>query len=60
MTLAAVTCPTCGQTARVPGSATVQATCNAHDQHKHRRGVLMVATPDFYTTWHNNADKGSD
>ena len=46
MTLATVTCPTCGQTARVPGSATVQATCNAHDQHKHRRGVLMVATPD--------------
>jgi hypothetical protein len=46
MTLATVTCPACGQTARVPGSATMQATCNAHDQHKHRRGVLMVATAD--------------
>lgn len=43
MTLITVACPECGQTARVPGSATVQATCNAHDQHKHRRGVLMVA-----------------
>jgi hypothetical protein len=47
MTLVAVTCPTCGQTAGVPPSATVQATCNAHDQHKHRRGVTMIAAnPD--------------
>lgn len=46
MTLVAVICPTCGQTAGVPGGATVQATCNAHDRHKHRRGVLMIATAD--------------
>jgi hypothetical protein len=46
MSLVTVTCPTCGQTAGVPGCATVQATCNAHDQHHHRRGVLMVATHD--------------
>ena len=58
MTLAAVTCPTCGQTARVPGSATVQATCNAHDQHKHRRGVLMVAIGAPYMSI--DIDKGNN
>lgn len=46
MTLLTVTCPTCGQTAGVPHGAAVQATCNAHEQHKHRRGVLMVAATD--------------
>jgi len=57
MTLVAVTCPTCGQTAGVPPSATVQATCNAHDQHKHRRGVTMIAAHGEAIN-HDNKENG--
>ena len=46
MSLVTVTCPTCGQQAGIPAAATPLATCNAHDQHHHRRGVHMTTTTD--------------
>jgi len=48
-TLVTVVCPTCANHADVHPAAVPTATCHAHDAHRHRRGVAMVAQPQTGT-----------